>query len=580
MKKSKSKIEFLEQRIQQLEEENNALADRVEDMLLLKLINDSFETIADEEILLRSVLEQISVLKNIPYSACFQISPNSSKCLVQYCSLINREPNDGLITFSQELINQLHDQSVIRFKCKENPTLINLHQLENGFIPSELVAFTFHSRSISKGFFVFISEENPVSPFSKDLQSFHQSIKIIVDKWDRLALMRELKDLNHELENKVDERTLQFRQSEEKYRQLFNLANDAIFLWSIDSNNQINNCIQLNDSATTLTGLTRENAKSMTPSLLLDSAYSVQEKLHYESLFKEPGTIFRASFKTPKGVLPLEFHSRRFNIAGQELVLAIARDISKQLAFESEIIEAKNKAVESEQLKTAFLANMSHEIRTPMNAIVGFSELLGQDAVSDNEVKMYADIIFKNSMHLLSLINDIVDYSKIEAKQLKIYKHSVNINELIEDLSMNMISILHKTSKGAIDVLTHTPLVEERANILTDGTRLRQVLSNLINNAIKFTNSGFIEVGYKKLNDKELEFFVKDTGIGIAPENQKKIFDRFVQVRDMETFSQGGTGLGLTICANIVERLNGQLCLESEPGKGSTFLFTIPYIKC
>jgi len=579
MNEPHNKIKNLEQRIKLLEEENNSLSERIEEMLLLSLINESFESITDEKVLLTSVLEKISILKNIPYCACYQISENKYNCLVQYCSLFNQELCSGTLELSEELLHELKSESIIRYDFKDRPNAARFQKEMQVFEPKELLALTFSTRNLSNGVFIFVSNGNTLSPFSNDLQPFHQLIQIVTDKWDRLSLLNELQDLNRELEERVKERTSRLQQSEEKYRQLFNIANDAIFLWEVNRDEKVIGCIQMSEAAIEMTGYIHEDLKHQDPFLLLDTKYSEREKSVFEEKFRQPSAIFRATFNTPNGLLPLEVHTRRFNVAGQELVLAIARDISKQVAYQQKILEAKNKAVESEKLKSAFLANMSHEIRTPMNAIVGFSELLCQDELTpNNEIKLYADIIFKNSLHLLNLINDIVEYSKIEADQVTISQQAININDLISELSINMISILHKTSKSHIDVLTHTPFISNEAVVVTDGTRLRQILSNLINNAIKFTNKGFIEIGYSHVQNN-IEFFVRDTGIGIAPADQKKVFERFVQVRHEDNVGLGGTGLGLAICSNLVDKMHGHINLESTVGEGSTFWFSIPYVK-
>lgn len=570
------KIMELEGRIKELEEENNSLSNRVEEMLLLNLINESFEAITDETTLLQSVLEKISILKNIPYCACYDYSSGKCVCIAQYCSLLNTEPCQGILSFSEELIKEFSNESIIRFSVKERPDAFHFIHSDELFHPSEFLALTFHTSILKKGVFIFISNGSSNSAFSNDLHPFCQVIQIVIDKWERLSLLDELQKLNLELEDRVKIRTQQLQQSEEKYRQLFNVANDAIFLWEL-KDDAILGCVELNDAVTGMTGYTIRDLRNTNPFTLLDDSYTNDEKEMLEKKIKLSSSIFKARFKAKHKLVPLEVHTRRFKISDKEFVIAIGRDITEQLAFEKSIVEARNKAVESEQLKSAFLANMSHEIRTPMNAIVGFSELLSQDKMNETETKMYADIIFKNSMHLLNLINDIVDYSKIEAEQVRIYNDPININELISELSINMISMLHNATKNHIDVLTHTPLNNLQSVVLTDGTRLRQVLSNLINNAIKFTNNGFIEVGYQ-LKGEFLEFFVRDTGIGIKSQNQKKIFERFVQLRNTNAVNIGGTGLGLSICANLVEKMNGKICLDSEPGKGSTFYFTIPYV--
>lgn len=238
------------------------------------------------------------------------------------------------------------------------------------------------------------------------------------------------------------------------------------------------------------------------------------------------------------------------------------------------LIEATEKAQESDRLKSAFLANMSHEIRTPMNGIVGFCQLLKQTNTIDENFAKYIDIISDSSNQLLSIINDIIDVSKIEAGQVTLSHEPVSIVSVIERSSMLFTALAKQKGinlKLKIDA-------GNRLVVLSDETKIAQILSNLINNAIKFTKMGLVEVGAKESN-KHISIWVRDTGIGIAKENQKLIFDRFRQVEGANPSSMKGTGLGLSISKSLVEMLGGEIRVNSEIGKGSTFTFTIPNIK-
>lgn len=239
--------------------------------------------------------------------------------------------------------------------------------------------------------------------------------------------------------------------------------------------------------------------------------------------------------------------------------------ITQRKKIEQDLIDARDKAEESNRLKSAFLANMSHEIRTPLNAIVGFSHLLNStDEPEDRDE--FVRIIENNNELLLQLIGDILDLSKIEAGTLEFVEAPVDINALIEETVRSLQ--LRAEAKGI------TLRFEERlpeCNILTDHNRLSQLLTNLITNSIKFTKTGGIAVGYALQKDGMLRFHVTDTGCGIAPDKQSEIFMRFVK---LDSFAQG-TGLGLPICKTIVTRMGGEIGVESEPGKGSTFWFTV-----
>jgi signal transduction histidine kinase/CheY-like chemotaxis protein len=244
------------------------------------------------------------------------------------------------------------------------------------------------------------------------------------------------------------------------------------------------------------------------------------------------------------------------------------RQINEELHF------AKKKAEESDKLKTAFLQNMSHEIRTPMNAIMGFSDLLTVNIDNKSKILKYSDIINRRCSDLLDIINDILDIAKIESGQLSLNIEECNINALLNELSVFFIEYQKKIGKENISFQL-TPL-SDSVIVKTDKVKIKQILINLITNAFKFTSTGYIKGGYK-IENKYLEFFISDSGIGIPQDKQNLVFERFTQLDHESRKTISGTGLGLSIVKGLVSLLGGEIKLESEPDKGSTFKFTIPF---
>ncbi|MCD4833099.1 MAG: tetratricopeptide repeat protein [Bacteroidales bacterium] len=242
---------------------------------------------------------------------------------------------------------------------------------------------------------------------------------------------------------------------------------------------------------------------------------------------------------------------------------------------------AKEKAEESDRLKTAFLANMSHEIRTPMNAIIGFTDLLNDSELTDETKVELTGLINHNSDTLLHLIDDIIDLSKIESGQLKIDKRECNIDKIFNLLFEIFNERKNILSKSKINIIVNNKLKNEQFKLVTDHIRLQQILSNLIDNALKFTEKGFVEYGcfFSDKNDQELTFYVKDTGIGLSPDQQVQIFNRFYKTEEDKRKLYRGAGLGLSISKKLTELLGGKLWVESEKDMGSVFYFTLPFTK-
>ncbi len=259
--------------------------------------------------------------------------------------------------------------------------------------------------------------------------------------------------------------------------------------------------------------------------------------------------------------------SKSFIIAGY------IKDITRQDKAKRDLIRARDKAEESERLKNTLLANISHEIRTPMNSIIGFSELLNIGNLPYNKRVEYVKTIKNQGILLLKMIDDVVELTRMETGKITIKKSPCNIELLINEL----ISVFNQTkasqNKDHLSIKINYP--QNRGMVIyTDPGRLQQLIWSLISNSIKFTDKGGIEIGYKPISDNRIEFYVKDTGIGLSRDLQKKLFTKS---SDEEAGRQDGSGLGLTIAKNLIKLMGGKIWVESEPGHGSTFYFTIPY---
>ncbi|MBN1251666.1 MAG: PAS domain S-box protein [Bacteroidales bacterium] len=371
-------------------------------------------------------------------------------------------------------------------------------------------------------------------------------------------------------------------ESEDRLKSLSNATFEAI---TISVNSEI---IDVNDTAMKLFGFTYE--EFIGGSVLMFVAENYKEKVTKKMLdgYEKPYEF--VAVKKDGTNFEVQVQGKNTIYKGQKARVTAIRDITSLKAIEKELVKAKIKAEESDRLKSAFLANMSHEIRTPMNGIIGFSELLGTPDISGDQREKYIDVIRQSSNQLLHIIDDILDISKIEVGEVKIVKGDFNANVLINDMKHIFDNeIIRRNLK--VKLISKTGLRDVDAIIDSDQYRIRQVFTNLINNAIKFTKEGEIEIGYtlitpnKKqtmpeladIKENMLLFYVKDTGLGIVKEKQKLIFDRFRQSDESHSREYGGTGLGLSISKGLIEILDGNIWLVSESGIGSTFYFTLPY---
>ena len=264
-----------------------------------------------------------------------------------------------------------------------------------------------------------------------------------------------------------------------------------------------------------------------------------------------------------------------FREGGKILVAGIVTEISERKRIETQIKEARLQAELANQYKNQFLANVSHEIRTPVSGMVGFASLLRSEELDSETKKLYIDIIESSSKQLLNLVNDIIDISRIEAGELKISKAPCELHKILKETETLFEQLKHARGKKNLSINLNIPEKDKELFIVTDPDRLKQILINLIGNALKFTEAGGVDFGYKLENDR-LKFYVSDTGIGMSEEDLKVVFERFKRTEHAHK-KYDGTGLGLAITKGLLDLLGGDISVYSEVGKGSVFTFTIPY---
>jgi PAS domain S-box-containing protein len=365
------------------------------------------------------------------------------------------------------------------------------------------------------------------------------------------------------------------KRTEEKIRQLSQAVEQSPV--TIVITNTKGEIEYVNSKFVETTGFTAEEVLGKNPRILKSGYTSTNE---YKELWqtvatgkewhgefhnkRKDGTLFWES-ATISPILNAEGNSTHF--------IAIKEDITQRKKVEKELLKSKERAEESDRLKLAFLANMSHEIRTPMNGILGFTELLKEPKLTGEEQREYINIIEKSGKRMLNIINDIISISKVESGQVDILLSETNVNEQIEYLQT---FFKPEAKQKGIQLHISKQLPFKEAVIKTDREKLYAILTNLIKNAIKFTNEGTIEFGCEKKGEN-LEFFVKDTGLGISKSQKKIIFERFRQANETISRSHEGSGLGLAISKAYVEKLGGKIWVESKEGKGSAFYFTIPF---
>lgn len=362
----------------------------------------------------------------------------------------------------------------------------------------------------------------------------------------------------------------QLEESEQAYRLLFEEHTAAKFL--IDP--ETGEIIKANSAASKFYGWSIEELESMNINEI--NVLSREEVSAAMDRARDNKRIyFEFKHRLSNGkIRDVEVFSSKTEYKGKLLLHSIVHDVTDKKQLMTELIEAKEKAEESDRLKSAFLANMSHEIRTPLNGIIGFSELMADPFFNGDQKDEFIKHILNNGQSLLSLISDIMDISKMESGGVTIHRRKIDVNGFLKELRGQHLLKFKEKGVG-LNIEIPRGYLSQNVNVFADENRMRQILNNLVDNALKFTENGSVSIGYKQRINL-IEFYVKDTGIGIPKEYHNIIFDRFRQVETSYARKFGGTGLGLAIAKNLIEMMGGKIWLESDMGVGSAFFFTLP----
>jgi PAS domain S-box-containing protein len=393
----------------------------------------------------------------------------------------------------------------------------------------------------------------------------HLEIDVLYQEFHKMLVQLGIRDKQR------DEAVKSFRVNELRFRHLADMLPQSVF-----ETNEIGNFSYVNKTWIETFGYSSEE---VTEGLNL---IEVVKTDNINLVIKGKEFNVREFMAVPKNGIAfpaLVYSNPRYENSRMVGYTGIIIDNTERKNYTEALEKEKKKAEESDRLKSAFLANMSHEIRTPMNSIIGFADLLSLGGVDESDRKEYLRFIRQSGDLLLHLIDDIIDFAKIEAGELTIRKQECELNRLLEDLLIRFREIIREKGKSDLVLNLIKGIPAHEFIIVTDQYRLNQILTNLLSNAVKFTEQGTIEIGYKRQSSSKIVFYVKDTGIGINQKDQKVIFERFRQVDGSMKRKYGGTGLGLAITKHLIELMNGKIRVESEPDRGTTFLFEMPLIE-
>ncbi|MGM0498525.1 MAG: PAS domain-containing hybrid sensor histidine kinase/response regulator [Bacteroidota bacterium] len=405
---------------------------------------------------------------------------------------------------------------------------------------------------------VFYTEELPVLDEGPFLRNERELLETIAKEL-AVYLHRNQAEINTELK-------------EQEFESVFNSVLDAIFIHDLEGN-----FVEVNNEACRRLNYSRDEIRSMTPMDLDEKSYAEKAPRIFKKLDKNGHYKGETIHVTKDGIkINTELNSTKISYKGKPAILTVARDITDRKQYEDELLTAKKKAEESDRLKSSFLANLSHEIRTPLNAILGFAGLLNMENLKESEKKDFIVMIKEAGNKLLNIINDIMDISFIESGQIKLDKQEFSLNAMIDNLQEEIRSKMDTSNKN-IEITTYKHFEDGEDFFVSDHDKVHQIYSKLLDNALKFTKTGYIEFGYTYNEEDYIEFYVEDTGIGISEEIKSTIFERFRQGDYGMERQYEGLGLGLSIARGLVEQLGGSIEINSQVNTGATITFRLPY---
>lgn len=418
-----------------------------------------------------------------------------------------------------------------------------------------------------------VIDNKKIKQFNYHLQQNHSTyyyeVRLVPYETDKIfAIVRNVTQLK-----KAEKKQ---RESYQRFHELTDLLPETIFETDKDLNFSF-----VNSSGLALTGYTKNDidaGMNIVDLITSKDQHRLQEHLDFQKNSKDMGPHEYNLVLKNGTTVPILLYTRSIlqnnHFKG---IRGIIVDIAERKKMEEELRHAKEKAEESDKLKSIFLANISHEIRTPLNGIMGFTDLLKDQSLSQEEYQNYLRIINRKGQHLLNIISEIMDVSQIESGHIKLLPEEINVNQFLKELYPYFENEKLQNDKNHLKIiLENNPENSETTYIYADKIRIKQIFTNLVKNAIKYTETGYIQIGYTLKQTNMIQFYVKDTGKGIEKDKQNVIFNRFRQEDEGYTRSFGGIGLGLTITKELIENMGGSIWVDSETNKGSIFYFSVP----